>query len=1167
MSNQIPADHHQRQLILTCFDKNLFVEAGAGAGKTKSLVDRLLNQLQFTNVKAEQLVVITFTKKAANELAVRFHHRLKEAVRKQPENKALSDALATIDRMFIGTIHSFCEKLLRQRPIESGLGLDFEALDEDAEQELKMSWWRTYIHHNDRYQVSQELRELELEPAKLVGTFAELANYSDVDIHIPGLPASQSLSLFIADWRAKIGYFCRNVMQDYQSLVYKDLLNELQEVSSYEGQQAEIPFPALVKFTQWMVEECEKGGGKCALKSKPIPPQGKQQAFEQLVQPVAIAVADYYQQLLQLRHHKVLTLMKEAVAAFQDSKKQRGVIGFQDMLIRTREMLAGDSHVCDYFQQRYRSFCVDEFQDTDPIQAEILFYLTAPASASTAWQNLQPRQGSLFVVGDPKQSIYRFRRADISIYEWVKQAVVRGGGESISLSVNFRSVPAVIDWVNETFGHQQTGLMADVIPAPAASSTTTPPSVNPYQPDYLKMDVWTQPEAGVRTGVFCRVADKPETDAVQMAEQIATMIESKEYKASDFMIITDRTTHSEKYLIELVRRSIPVQFTGKFKLGQVPEVRKLLYMMHVIATPSDEIRTAAALVHVYGVHYKQLFAYKKRMPAGHRLTALHSPDETDKSTVATALRGLQTLLSLKFKLATPVAVLYELVDQLDLFGDVQVGEQSKTGAVDRLFQFLAVASGQVATRQGEDFASFLQRLESIVQRDFKHQLALHDSLDAVRIMNLHQAKGLEARVVFLAYQGAQKDRVVKSHIVRQGVSAGYFRVTEQKGYHTQVIGDTVAWHPFFQEEQKFADAERIRLLYVAATRAKEMLVITFGDGTKKSCWDEFKPHCKLPFESPADPGTDSVQPAEEAAAEADQSEGSSEQPSVVDVPDSIDRWMAEARKISYADVTPSELDRERRADQGIASDLDDEAVEGARSAGFPRSGSNEPYGRAWGMLVHSVFQWIIEQPESTLDSVIRRAVLTMLREYPLDGRDVSRLLSGQSLALGDERQAVKQLIEIVSPALTRIVNDWRATDWYRRLQRAQVSYAEYPFVMKVTPDEGDLSRHLSTYFKVHRHDVNAAVDAPESLLLVVNGVIDLAFACDGVWTIVDYKTNRKLDGESSQAFKERMIREYRPQLLSYKLILERLTGQPVGELILHPTTDGELPIGWTSGGA
>ena len=166
----------------------------------------------------------------------------------------------------------------------------------------------------------------------------------------------------------------------------------------------------------------------------------------------------------EFRHTRALAFLRPAVEAYDKRRRDEGRLNFQDQLMLAAELLRKNPEVREYFRQRFHPVLVDEFQDTDPIQAEILFFLTGSTGDAERdrterdWTAFKPAPGALFLVGDPKQSIYRFRRADIDIYNLVKDRIVQSGGEVLELSANFRSLGAIADWINPLFDPAREGL-------------------------------------------------------------------------------------------------------------------------------------------------------------------------------------------------------------------------------------------------------------------------------------------------------------------------------------------------------------------------------------------------------------------------------------------------------------------------------------------------------------------------------------------------------------------------------------------------------------------------------------------------------------------------------------------------------------------------------------
>ena len=183
-------------------------------------------------------------------------------------------------------------------------------------------------------------------------------------------------------------------------------------------------------------------------------PGGKPQALAELASWNDFA-GEVAQPLIQTwrehRYEPILRAIAPAREQYDRLRQEAGGLNYQDLLMKAADLLRDKPQIRKYFRKRFTHLLVDEFQDTDPIQAEVMLLLTAQRDAETDWRKCRPVDGSLFVVGDPKQSIYRFRRADIATYNQVRQIIERSGGQIVALSANFRTIGPLVEWVNETF--------------------------------------------------------------------------------------------------------------------------------------------------------------------------------------------------------------------------------------------------------------------------------------------------------------------------------------------------------------------------------------------------------------------------------------------------------------------------------------------------------------------------------------------------------------------------------------------------------------------------------------------------------------------------------------------------------------------------------------------
>ena len=336
----------------------------------------------------------------------------------------------------------------------------------------------------------------------------------------------------------------------------------------------------------------------------------------------AFGVGDTPAQRLVARWHAhryalAIRLGRHAVEEFSAHRLRIGKLDFQDLLVLAARLLRRDPDVREQLGARYGRLLVDEFQDTDPLQAEIMLLLSSSPSdgnsarmgedgpssgyAEADWRLVVPRPGALFVVGDPKQSIYRFRRADIQLYGFVKDRFAEFG-EVVSLSTNFRSRPAIGDLVNALFS--QPGFFPEEATAEQAA--------------FERLDTRPSTRAVPREGVFTYDIAPESTnkdaaaddDAGRIATWIRERVDAGERVAGDFLILTRGRGHLSAYARALEAHSLPVQVTGA-GIGVAEELRELEVLLECMIDPTNPVKVLSALVGLFfGFDYERLVSHR-----------------------------------------------------------------------------------------------------------------------------------------------------------------------------------------------------------------------------------------------------------------------------------------------------------------------------------------------------------------------------------------------------------------------------------------------------------------------------------------------------------------------------------------------------------------------------
>jgi ATP-dependent helicase/nuclease subunit A len=454
--------------------------------------------------------------------------------------------------------------------------------------------------------------------------------------------------------------------------------------------------------------------------------------------------------LTRWREHRYPIVMRFLLRAAQEFTRQRhsaGTLGFEDLLLLTAKLLREHPGTRDELGARYAHLLIDEFQDTDPVQAEVCFLLASPSSEGNDWHAVTPRPGSLFVVGDPKQSIFRFRRADIQVYEFVRRRMEASGGCILSLTANFRSNDAIREFVNNHF------------------SGVFPGTSTPQQAAFAPMETRSPALGG--EGVFSHSVQYEgagnqqllSLDATRTATWISERISRAERTAGDFLVLTPNTHQIERYARALSERNVATSTVGA-PLTQEHELQELIVVLGAIADPENPIAVAAALEGLFfGLSPADLWSAKQ---ASLRFAITHAPSDPEHQ-VGRALMRLHEWWRTSQR--QPADVLMErILDDtgLLLHAASQTLGDARAGALLHLVETLRLSSVNGAN----GISDAMERLSLMLDSESPDAPLRPGRRDAVRVMNLHKAKGLEATVVILAAPVDETIHEPTCHIVR-----------------------------------------------------------------------------------------------------------------------------------------------------------------------------------------------------------------------------------------------------------------------------------------------------------------------------------------------------------------------------------------------------------------
>ena len=501
---------------------------------------------------------------------------------------------------------------------------------------------------------------------------------------------------------------------------------------------------------------------------------------------------------------------------------------------------------------------MDEFQDTDPVQAEIILFLTGRDTGQKDWRRMSPIPGSLFVVGDPKQSIYRFRRADIDIYNRVKDIFASGAGEVLSLYSNFRSLPFMRDTVEAVF--------SDVLPERETR----------YQARYFPLETVKTAEGSCLQGIMenlvdpikgNRAADVARVDAARIANWIkqaaggGMMIQDNEGipvkpQYSDFLILTRLKKNLKLYARSLEVLGIPYDISGGEDFSQTEELRQLYRLFRAVDDERDPVAVITALRGMFfGISDLELYNFKQ---AGGRFSYYSDVPEgfEDIGDAYGMLKNFRKIV----RDYGPAAAAARIIEELGVLSLAvcRVEGLTRAGNIIKALELLR----ERANNGIDTFSVLVEDMAGLLDKGGIESMSLSSSEESsVRIMNLHKAKGLEAPVVILADPlGAGADRDPSHHITRTAESGarGYFTISIPSGsYGSTMLGIPPDWEEMMEEEKRYGEAEDKRLEYVAVTRAKNILAVsTYREGKRKKSWEFLYDHLQDKCKVEADSGLD-----------------------------------------------------------------------------------------------------------------------------------------------------------------------------------------------------------------------------------------------------------------------------------------------------------------------
>ncbi len=1163
---------------------NIFLSAGAGSGKTSSLVNRVM-ALIGNGVPISSIVAITFTREAAKMFYGRMTGQLESeiAMSKDPEEKSkYQRAFDEIDNAFFGTIDSFCRKLLLEHPAEAKINSQLEPLenagDKRAIVDKGLKLLLTSKSPTLVYEHYQELRELDFYGEEFAQILLYVLEEDIFDLDLGDEPKEQrspQMLAFMEDVQ-EMGTLLKDEYEKRiifgNSFEQSLALSTKTSIGFYEKAirfiDKEHPVNSLI-FLENMVEAFKYQWRKGKAEK---PKLLLERANELLANMFFHQIKIEYQEL---RYYKALSWAKEMRDSLLRLGEEQGLISYNRSLKLLVEMLqrdkGRDSHLLSYLQEKYKYYFIDELQDTNQMQSQLFDLLSGD----------QP--GSLFIVGDEKQAIYRFRGGDVDNFKGIEEAMAsKGEGETVlQLTCNFRSSEPLRQWFNSKF--KEEGYFGCDFPLIEEAEKQ---SLYKEYKDKVIDGVYTFPVINNKrkTSKYPEIPTDEHIQVVRIIEKITGKpVSHYDYKTntmgthnleySDILVLTYGKKKLNKYMEIFKEVGIPYSVVGSSNLQSSKALAMMGRVMDYLAHPEDLYKEGACLLgEPFSVSERELYQYKLGKPAP---VVRQSKD---------FLGGLSKELEGK----TPSAIYSNVMDKMKLIHMCSV--YNIEDASDTLYYGLELV--REAEREGkicnlEELGEFIQ--DDLLVGGYEYELSLSGGARGVRLMNLHKAKGLEGKVVILGDPGKSPNNKAEKQYDYENHSIKIFRLPKRDPQGT-ALGNIIATDKFkdeMEEEDIKLAEEAKRLRYVAATRAENILIIPTlykneGDSSQipltpiageivEGKWsslltEDLKNIIDVKMDYLSEDRIQKEAAKEMAKATANQVERQ-DKVRRENTQDEIDQGIFELpdleRHESYETINPSRVQIRGRAlasiqdglpinstdgiDPITPSDIEGQFISGFETGEDISDEENELLkalekwqreGSVVGTLIHALMEGLVlGLPELLTQDEGRIIIENLIKLYEIPDED--KAFFSDTLW-----EVFKQMTSGGYPQAWAGEELRCPQDLFKELAAAEEIYTELPFSIWGSKED-PLMKGL-----IEELDIQDDKDG------YINGIMDLVYKKDGQYFILDYKTNF-----SSQD----LYHHYEAQLLLYKKVLKEcfsLDEEPKAYLYHIPARDeSTLPKG------
>ena len=810
------ADLAAQRQIVERLDETILVEAGAGTGKTRALVDRVV-ALVMKGTRIERIAAITFTERAAAEL--------RERVRAALDTRIATPGLAPeamercicarddLERAQLSTIHAFGQSVLRSLSAEAGIDPDMSVLDQLTAERRFEERWRAALERVDPDSPDGRALDLALGRGLTIDGLRELAialgEREDVAAAIIAEPPAAPTPRWgdLADMRGElVGLPLDAVRGDDACLQHiHDLLALIDDASDADPWMRDALLTGSVGFCGRRLGNAgrqDNWGGRAAIQA------ARNAAMSVGARIVALVEAARTEALA-----GILPWLARVIAGEAQARRREGTLVFADLILWTRDLLRDSPSARAALRERYDVLLIDEFQDTDPWQVDI-----ADSFACGAAGRLGP--GRLFLVGDPKQSIYRFRRADMAVYASERARVEADGGLLLPLTENRRSRGVILDWVNAVVGR-----LIDEEPDPTLQA--------PYAPIEAEraLDLAGPGVAWMGGPSADRAWEVRMAEADDVAATCRTVVEEgwevaertgevRPARLRDIAVLIPARTGLSALERALRRAGLPFRVEGGSLVFRTQELRDIINCLTAIDDPADEVAVVGALRSAaFACSDVELAEHRRE---GLRFNYLAPALDGRPDRVAEALRCLRAH-HLERHDRSLSSVVERFVAERHLVELGLIDGRSRDAYRRARFVVEQARAFEADRPQGlRAFVAWLEERTSGPVLDLEGA-GLDDDEDAVRILTVHAAKGLESPIVILAGIGPNPPYAKPPTVSLDDAGGVVATIGSKSAGRRLTVGDVATLEAREAEHQR---AEAARLLYVATTRARDHLVVS-----------------------------------------------------------------------------------------------------------------------------------------------------------------------------------------------------------------------------------------------------------------------------------------------------------------------------------------------------